>query len=114
MKTRVELVHEALKNLGYLPEGVTPDAETYAMVDGRLDGVLEELQAKDILYVPDSDEFKEEHFGPLGHILANACKARFGAPGDSGFQAEADKAERDLNAIEAQPYTGAILKTQYF
>ncbi len=122
MSTRSDLVHEALKNLGFLPEGTAAPAEEYAMVDNRIDGVMAELEARNVLYVPDtgtlgdpnSGQFEDKHFGPLGHILANAVKARFGQHADQTLEALAMKAEADLYTIEAQPYTRKIVEGQYY
>lgn len=112
--SREDLVHEALKNLGYLPEGVTPNAEEYAMVDDRVDGVLEELQAREIVYVIDPDQIKDEHLGPLGHILADACKSRFGQLDNTELERLKNQAISDLYVIESLPADGRIVESTYF
>ena len=120
--TRSDLVHEALQNLGFLPEGTVAPAEEYAVVDRRLDDMVAYLETMEIVYLPspgtlgdaNSGQFEDHHFAPLGHILADMVKTKFGQAGDQTISADRVKAEADLYDMEALPYTRKIAESQYF
>jgi hypothetical protein len=109
-------------NLGFLPLGTIPGPEEYNDVDSAIDGMLEELQWRNVVFVPDggtlgdnsSGQFEDKHFASLAAILADMIKSHYGLAGDPGLAQEAQKAEADLYMIEAQPYTRKILETQFF
>jgi hypothetical protein len=109
-RTRTELVHEALKNLGALPQGHTPDAETSASVNARIDGLIERLAERDVVYVTDVDAIPDLYFEPLGVVLAHACQSEFGAD----LTAAMETAEHQLREMSRQGPTYEILKGTYF
>jgi hypothetical protein len=122
MHTRSDLVHEALRLLGFLPQGQTAGPEEYATLDASIDGMIAELEWRDVVFLPEpgtlgdanSGAFEDRHFKSLAAILANMVKSTFGLAGDQGLLQEAMKAESDLYTIEAQPYTRQIAPGQYF
>ena len=93
MKDRTDLIHRALRNLGVLPQGTAPNAEEYQSVSDLVDGVLAELNARDIIYIPSADLLEEEFLQPLGHILAWRAAPEFGAAADQALAALAEQAE---------------------
>ena len=113
-KTRIELVHRGLKNLGVLPQGQTPSAEEFNSVDDLVDSVIEDLIARDIYYLQDADAVPEEAFMPLGHVLAWASAAEFGSQADAALAALAQKAEIDLKKIQSTRPTYQVLAANYF
>jgi hypothetical protein len=53
MRTRLDLINQTLINLGALPVGQAPDADTSSVVDNLIDGLIAELEARDIVYIKD-------------------------------------------------------------
>lgn len=79
-KTRAALVGMAADELGLTSDGATLEAETSNKIDGRLDGLLGELAAREVVYIPNDDEIPIEVSGPLAELLANECAGAFGQP----------------------------------
>lgn len=98
-KTRTDLIHRALRNLGVLPQGMNPSSEEYNSVDDLVDCVIEDLIARDIVFIEDADAIEEKYFLHLGHVLAGAAAAEFGAQGDAAIAARAQRGEMDLEKI---------------
>jgi hypothetical protein len=98
-KTRTDLVHRALKNLGVLPQGQTPSAEEYNSVDALIDSMTEELIGRDIVFIEDVDAIEDRYFLALGHVLAGQAAAEFGMQNDQAIAARMVKAEHDLEKI---------------
>jgi hypothetical protein len=98
-KTRTDLVHRALKNLGVLPQGQTPSAEEYNSVNALIDPMTEELIGRDIVFIEDVDAIEERYFLALGHVLAGQAAAEFGMQNDQAIAARMVKAEHDLEKI---------------
>lgn len=113
-KTRTDLVHRALKNLGVLPQGVNPSAEEYTSVNDLIDPMVEELSAKDIYYLQDANAIPDEAFSPLGNILASACRAEFGMAKDAAIVSLGLKGEVDLQKIQSLRPTFAIQNAVYY
>lgn len=110
-RTRVDLVTEALDNLGVTIVGQDPSAEDTAKVDGKVDGLLADLRVRGILYVGDADAIEDEHFDSLGILLANRCAAAFGG----GRDRDVDRAEEQkLRLLNPRPGGYDILATDYF
>lgn len=76
-KTRAELVARALKFLGKLRAGQAPEAEDAQAVDDEIDPLLESLNIRKIIYVPDPDEIDDAVFQPLARRLAGECAVDF-------------------------------------
>jgi hypothetical protein len=79
-KTRAELVEMAADELGLTSDGASLEVETSTKIDGRLDGLLGELGAREVVYIADADEIPVEVSGPLAELLANECAGAFGQP----------------------------------
>jgi hypothetical protein len=86
----------------------------YQSVDDLVDATLSELSALDVTDVADSNAIPEEWFNSLGHILASACRAEFGAADDAALVALAEKAKNDLVYMNSLQTTYAPLKVQAF
>ena len=116
MATRTDLIHRALRNLGALPQGQAPDADTAQAVGDLLDGMLAELEARDVLYIKDIDTFdlEDKYLQPLGHILAWRAAPEFGMAADPGLAALATQAEIHLRHMDAGRATYQIMPGQYF
>jgi hypothetical protein len=100
MKTRQDLVHRALFNLGVLVQGQNPGAEEYNQTDALVDPMIEDLIARDVIFVEDVDAIEEKYFLHLGHILAGQAAPVFGMQNDAALAARMIKAEQDLNEID--------------
>ena len=99
-RNRTDLVHRALKNLGALPQGQSPDVEEYNSIDALIDPMIEDLVARDIVHIVDVDAIEERYFQHLGHILAGLAVSEFGLQNDPALAARATKAELDLHEID--------------
>lgn len=113
-KTRTDLIHRALKNLGVLPQGSDPSDDVYDSVDEHVDPMLASLAQLDVVNIKNAEEIDDEYFLPLGHILADTVKAEFGAVQDVNLLALAEAAKRDLKTMQSTKPTYAVLKTTYF
>jgi hypothetical protein len=103
-----------LRNLGALPQGQAPDAETYQSVSDLADGMVDELEKRDVVYLPTLTHFEDYLLQPLGHILAWRAAAEFGAANDQALAALATQAELHLRNMESGRPTYKIAPGQYF
>lgn len=92
-RTRADLVNKIIEKLGIVPEGMTPEVEDYGRVDRNLPSVLDELAAREILYVPDITSIPGEWFLSLSQICAWELRNEFGVTGD--FEVTLEKANAD-------------------
>lgn len=78
--------------------------------------MLAELEARDVLYVPDIDTFglEDKFLQPLGHILAWRAAPEFGAASDQALAALATQAEIHIRHMEAGRPNYSIFVGQYF
>ncbi len=109
-KSRVDLVERALKNLGVLPQGQSPNIQEFNAVDALVDTTIEDLIGRDVVYIDDIEAIDEKYFMPLGLILASNCRAEFGLGSDPALPALAIKAEKDLQQISRVVPTFKTLK----
>ena len=115
-KTRADLIKRALKNLGALPAGQVASAEDSASMDALIDPLLDSLNAREIVYVGDSESIPDEFFIPLGECLAFVASPEYGASLDPA-RLRSDgrpKAEDDLRHIQAAKPTYQTLKAEYY
>jgi hypothetical protein len=110
-KTRDDLVARALVKLTVVGSGQSPDAEDAASIDAAIDGILNDLAARDVVEVPDDDAIPSEWFEDLAEIVAQCCARDFGRPKD---QAEIDHAERALIKKGTSGPTYQHQTTEYF
>ena len=116
-KTRRELIHRALRNLGALPQGQSPNAEEYDSIDDLVDPVIAQLKALEIVTVRNPNDIDDNLFLDLGHILAGEARTEFGALGTADAQelaALAEKSKLNLKTIASRRPTYATLRTDYF
>jgi hypothetical protein len=110
-KTRDDLVARALVKLTVVGSGQSPDAEDAASIDAAIDGILNDLAARDVVEVPDDDAIPSEWFEDLAEIVAQSCARDFGRPKD---QAEIERAERALVKKGTPGPTYQRQTTEYF
>lgn len=113
-KTRSDLVHRALKNLGALPQGLTPDAQEYNAIDELIDPMVEDLVARDVAFIEDVDAIEDRYFIALGHVLAGIAAPEFGLQSDAAIASYAQKGEQDLRVIAAARPTFDVLEIQAY
>ena len=116
-KTRNDLVNQALSNLGVLAAGQNPSPEDFQAVDDHVDQVVESLNARDVIYIPDSDDIPPEWFGPLTVVLADDAASEFGLPGMPASPSNPNpvqSAEDSLRLMTRGKPTGEVLEIDYF
>lgn len=103
MKTRPELINQALVNLGVIAFGQSVSAEDVQKMDTIIDPALAELTDLDIYYVSDAGEigptggaFEDSAFLSLAAYVANAACAAFNLPADQKMIALSQLAEQKL------------------
>lgn len=116
MATKTQLIYRALRNLGALPQGESPDNDTVQALSDLVDGLLAEMEKRDIVYVPDIDVYGlEDHLlQPLAHILAWRAAPEFGAANDQALAALSMQAEVHLKNMESVRPTYKIAEGNYF
>jgi hypothetical protein len=115
VRTRGDLVLEALANLGVLQAGQTPADEDVSFVDVKVETVLADLMAREIVYVPDPDTIPQTIFGKLADILADSCKTKFGVSSEDATKLEGARiqAELDLRVIMRGRPTYEVLAVDF-
>ena len=108
-KTRTQLIHQTLYNLGVLPIGQNPGTEEYNQVNLLVDAMLEDLIARDVCYIEDVDAIEEKYFLHLAHVLAGQSQSLFGMQNDPALTARGIKGEQDLKRVAStRPTYGAL------
>jgi hypothetical protein len=102
MKTKQELIHRALRNLGALPQGQSPAAEEYQSISDLVDALIAELEARDIVDIQNIDThgLDDKYFMPLANILAWRAAPEFGSANDQALAALAMQGEVYLKEID--------------
>jgi hypothetical protein len=102
MKSKVDLIHRALRNLGALPMGQSPSAEEFESISDLVDALIAELEARDVLYIRDIDTYglEDKYFMPLANILAWRAAPEFGAGNDPALAALAVQGQEYLNEMD--------------
>jgi hypothetical protein len=77
-KTRLQLASMALDEMLVVGAGQSPADEDIEKVDGRLDGLIGELEGRGVLQIADDQDIPVEWTGPLAELLANECARSFG------------------------------------
>lgn len=88
-KTRGDVANRALSILNAVGSGQTAAAEDVTLVDGLLNGVLDELQRRRVVYVGDpgiagqmaTGAFRESEYSLIALSLAKAAAPDFGKVG---------------------------------
>lgn len=94
-RTEADLVQKILEKLGVVPEGVAPNVEDTARVTANLPSLIEELAARQIVYVPDIENIPGAWFLSLAKVCAYELRDEFGIAGES----LADLARANTEAI---------------
>jgi hypothetical protein len=116
-KSRIDLINQALVNLGVLAAGQTASAEDTATIDAYIDPLVEELEEREIAFVDDTDAIPNSWFLPLAIILADAAAMAFGLAGvpvSGGTPDPVLKAETRLRVVQYARPTGEPQKGEYF
>jgi hypothetical protein len=113
MKTRTDLVHRALKNLGVLPQGQSPSAEEFNSIDALIEPMIEDLIARNIVFVESAEAIDDKYFLALGHVLAGLAQSEFGMQADQAIAARMIKAEQDLNEMDRNTIRYLHMRTMH-
>lgn len=76
-RTRAELRFKVLAILTSGDVGQEPSGEDAAAIDKYIDDAIDELSAKNIVYVQDADDVPGELFSNLAEYVANAAADEF-------------------------------------
>ena len=79
-KTRVQLKNQALTNLNIIGVGQEAEDDEMQVVEDLVDPLIEDLNARGIVYVSDADAIDNSVFMPLAELLANEAAPAFGQP----------------------------------
>jgi len=96
-RTRDQLIDEALTNLfADGGAGQAPDAESQAVIDRKVDGLLAELRTREICDVVNDQQIPTAWFNPLAELLANECATAFGAQKSAALREDAMARLKDM------------------
>lgn len=110
-RTRIELIEQALSNLGALSAGQTAEPEDSAALDSRVDTMLSELSQSEVVTITDPDNIPDALFNVLAEILANISGGKFGKPSDQQARLISENKIRVM--VRGRP-TGEPLQVDYF
>lgn len=126
-RTSIDLINEALANLGVLSAGQPTDPEDFNYVKTKLDPTFRKLAALEIVYVPDPENIPGPFFSDLADILAGECATKFGSTlddqvtlinrglgGAAGVEIGAGTAAKSLKQITRGRPTYETQRTEYF
>lgn len=108
---RDELVTEAAEKLTIVGAGQSLDAEDGNKIDGKIDALIEQLSADDVVDIPDVAEIPARYFDALAELLANVSATKFGM----AYSEDKKRVfEGHLRRTASQPPTGEVLRSEYF
>lgn len=81
-RTSADLVTKILEKLGVVPEGQIPEVEDTARIERNLASMIEELAAREIVYVADIENIPDAWFLSLASICAYEMRNEFGVTGE--------------------------------
>lgn len=122
-KTTQDLIYRALSEIGRRYEGEAPTDADYQSVEGLVEPLVEQLNAEEIVYIPDIDAIDPKWFLPLARLLAIECGPTFGTDAIQtlisrnrmpNVDALRDREHTVLRRINASRGTGEKQKAQYF
>lgn len=116
MRTRADLVLKALDVLGISAVGQTVDADTQKIITDDIETVLKTLAARELVYIPNSDQIPDEVFLQTAICLADANKQNFGLQQDEldKLNALVVQAEGQLREITRGRPTFERLRAEYY
>ena len=111
-KTRADLIAATLLLLNAIASGQTPEPEDYDTIDSLVDGKVAELNAQDIYFSSDTENFDEEYIDALATILADMAAPAYGQPRNPASRADAIAR---IRAMRPSTYVdGTIVPVDYF
>lgn len=110
-KTRADLVNEVAELLFIVGTGQTLPAEDGAVIDAKIDPVLENLSRRQVLFVGDPESIDDAVFDDLAILVAEVCGPKYGRPRDTGTRLEA---EGRLIELQAGAGSDEPVKAEYF
>src|SRR5918993_2949898 len=115
MKTRAELVNEALTMLGGLPAGQEATPEDYNHVNDKVPSVVDHL-ARNNIAVVSSSNIGEAEFLHVAAVLAYFSRGWFGITAAEGQELLAGRlqAEKDLRMLNAGTTLHEAVESEYF
>jgi hypothetical protein len=126
-RTSIDLVTEALANLGVLAAGQPTDPEDFNYVNEKLDSIFRKIAALEIVYVPDPNNIPGAFFSDLADIVAGECCTKFGVTPDdyvklvnkglggvNGIDVGNGAAAKSLRAMRRGRPTGETLVSEFF
>lgn len=126
-RTSIDLVTEALANLGVLVAGQAANPEDFNYVNEKLDAIFRKLNALEICEIPDANNIPGVWFSDLADIVAGECATKFGVSADDyvklinkglggaqGVDVGFGAAAKSLRQINRGRYTGETLVSYYF
>ena len=113
-KTRADLVLAIMENLGAIAAGQSVSAEDYDTIVRRVDPKNEELNARLVGYVPDTNDIEDEYFLPFVKIMAAECASIFGIEGAKAEEVKKGglDGEEALRAVVRPKGTRQMLVTE--
>lgn len=113
MKTRQDLILATLKLLqADNGAGQQPEPEDVQEIDSIIDGKLAELNARNVYYAQDKNNFDDEAVPPLSIVIANEVAPVFGQPRNPESRREA---ENILRSFKPSTYVqGSTIRSDYF
>lgn len=112
MKTRADLIAATLMLLNALAAGQAPEAEDAETIDALIDGKIAELNAADIYFSTDTENYEDQYVDPLATILADMAAPSYGQPRNPVSR---DDAIRRIQAMKPSTFVrGSTLQVDYF
>lgn len=115
-RTRNDLVEKIIEKLGVVPEGQPPEVDDISRVDRNLPSLINELAAREIVYVSDIDNIPDEWFLSLAKIAAYEFRNEFGVTGEFEvtLRQQSDEAIGNLRVMRRGRPTYEPLRTLSF
>ena len=76
-QTKAQLILQTLQEMNVLGAGQDAPAEDYQAVEDRIQPLLDDLSARNVIYVPDVDAIDNSQFPYLVQLLAQFCSPKF-------------------------------------
>jgi hypothetical protein len=73
--------------------------------------MIEDLIARDIIFIEDVDAIEDKYFTALGHILAGLSQSEFGMQNDAALAARAERAAMDLQEMDLRTVRYLSMRT---
>jgi len=96
-RTQADLVQKILEVLQVVPEGQPAEVEDTARININLPSLIEELAAREIVYVPDLTVIPDAWFLSLAKIGAYELRNEFGVTGELAATLQTANTEAILN-----------------